>query len=109
MASVSNFELDLTGQLVIAASSVDASVTIPVSKPINLGQSPRASSDLYWQIMIGGNPCYLNVGAAATNANVCAPVGYMPQPMRLAPGQVLHALASTSTAIVSLIRCFPIS
>lgn len=105
---ISNFELDLTEQLVITTSSSDASVTVPVPKPLGLGSNPRASADIYWQIMVSGNPAYINVNAAATSANASFPVGYCSLPMRLPPGTVVHALENGGAGTVSLVRCFPV-
>jgi hypothetical protein len=105
---VSNFEIDWSEQLVIATSSSDASVTIPVPKPIGLGSNPRASADVYWIIMVSGSPAYININAAATSANASMPVGIMTMPFRLPPGTVVHALENGGAGIVSLVRCFPV-
>jgi hypothetical protein len=104
---ISNFEIDWSEQLVIATSASDASVTIPVPKPIGLGSNPRASADVYWLMMVSGNPAYININAVATSANASMPVGTV-LPLRYPPGTVVHALENGGAGTVSLVRCFPV-
>jgi hypothetical protein len=102
-----DYFIDFTQQLVIATSTSDASVTIPVDTPISqaAGQA-HSSGGSWWLIAVADQDTYLNVGAAATSANFLAPAGWVAaQPYRFAPGTVLHALAKSSTGQVSLVRC----
>jgi hypothetical protein len=61
----------------------------------------------WWKMQVAGNAAYINSGAAATSANAEFPVGYVDQPMQIAVGTVIHALAVTGTGQVSFVRCYP--
>jgi hypothetical protein len=102
MASLSLFTPDFTTTVVIATSGTDASGTIPAQG--NSGQMTDQSS--WWYFVVAGEPAYINTGAAATSANALIPVTstFPHQPIRLAPGLVVHALASTGTGQVSFIK-----
>lgn len=97
------FELDLTQQVVLATSGSDGTITVPVDKPTNLGLGPQNAGS-YWFLSIAGTPVYANESATATSANAVLPVGMSPRPWRLAPGKVLHFLATLGTGTVSIIR-----
>jgi hypothetical protein len=87
----------------IATSTTDNSVTIPAQT--NSGKMTDQSS--WWYIVVATEPAYIAYNAVAVNTGTCAllPVstGFPANPVRIPPGTVVHALASTGTGLVSFI------
>lgn len=102
-----DFYLDLSQQVIVATTTSDASLTVPIDTPIAqaAGQA-HSSGGSWWILAVQGADTYLNVGAAATSANFLAPSGWVTaRPYRFPPGTVIHALAKTGTGQISIMRC----
>lgn len=101
----SPFLFDLSSQVVCATSTVDASLTVPQDPQMQLSVSSVAKNlgSLYF-VGVAGSSCYLNIGAAATSANILMPIGVTNTPWYLTPGTVIHALTPSSTGQLWIVR-----
>lgn len=94
-----NWRIDWSQQVVIKSTGADAHAAMPAD-------TNRPASN-YWLMMVEGGDAYVNVGAAATNANAAVPVGVQARPMAIGAGTVVHVLSTGASSVVSFVRCYP--
>lgn len=86
-----DWDENLAGAVIIATSTVDASAAVAAG---------------WYRLIVSGAPAYLNIGSAATSANVLFPVGAEDEPKFRAAG-TYHALAALGTGQVAFIPYNP--
>ena len=104
------FRPDFTTTLTIVSAGSDSSVTIPQNIPDSMLSNPLDAGSDYF-ISVHGAPAAINFNAAAVVPvasgahNAILEIGTnLTWPVNIPPGTVVHAISTTGTAIVSLIR-----
>jgi hypothetical protein len=105
---VKEYEVDLAvTPLVIATSGSDAHATIPQSLPESILSNPRDTGSLY-AINVDGAAVGLRFGANAVfGTSATYEIGNCvlgPNPTRIPPGTVVHAITGGGTGYVSIVR-----
>ena len=100
------YEPDFTKTYNFATSSSDNSVTVAndlPSKEVFATDQPTGS--LYYVSVTGAQVWIAyNTTAVASTTFASMPIGMTPKPWRIPPGTVVHAITSSGTGQLSLIR-----